>query len=83
MLNLHALIRPIITSVNPDQSVVILISAGFTVNAQYEQVPAWAPAVEVMAQPQPVADKTLQFLVQQRQDTIWHDFLPLRGLVRA
>lgn len=74
MLNLHALTRPLITLVNPDQPVTILVSAGFTVNAQYEQVPAWAPAVEVMAQPQPVPDRTLQFLVQQRQNSIWHDF---------
>lgn len=73
-MNLHELVRPLINIVNPFQSVVILVSTGFTVNAQYEQVPAWAPAVEVMAQPQPVADKTLQFLVQQRQNTIWHDF---------
>ena len=73
-MNLHELVRPLVGIVNPFQPVVILVSVGFTVNAQYEQVPAWAPAVEVMAQPQPVADKTLQFLVQQRQNTIWHDF---------
>lgn len=73
-MNLHELVRPLIGIVNPFQSVVILVSTGFTITAQYEQVPAWAPAVEVMAQPQPVADKTLQFLVQQRQNTIWHDF---------
>ena len=80
-MNLHELVRPLVGIVNPFQPIVILVSVGFTVNAQYEQVPAWAPAVEVMAQPQPVADKTLQFLVQQRQNTIWHDFLPFRGLV--
>ena len=73
-MNLHELVRPLVGIVNPFQPIVILVSVGFTVNAQYEQVPAWAPAVEVMAQPQPVADKTLQFLVQQRQNTIWHDF---------
>ena len=72
-MNLHELVRPLIGIVNPFQSVVILVSTGFTINAQYEQVPAGAHAVEVMAQPQPVADKTLQFLVQQRQNTIWHD----------
>ena len=73
-MNLHELVRARISIVNPFESVVILVSTGFTITAQYEQVPAWAPAVEVMAQPQPVADKTLQFLVQQRQNTIWHDF---------
>lgn len=84
-LNLHALARPFVTMVNPEVTVIILESAGFAV-VDYEQRPAWRPAVAVQAQAQPVADKTLQFLVQQRQNTIWHDFyLPgeWHGLNRA
>ena len=57
-MNLHELVRPLVGIVNPFQPIVILVSVGFTVNAQYEQVP----------------DKALQFLAQQRQNTIWHDF---------
>lgn len=72
-INLHALARPLITAVNPDQTVIVLPSAGYTV-VDYEQVPAWAPAVAAQAQPQPVSDKTLQWLVQQRQNSIWQDF---------
>jgi len=40
----------------------------------------------VPAQPQPVPDKTLQLLVQQRDNSIWHDFYlsgNWSGLVRA
>jgi hypothetical protein len=38
-MNLHELVRPLISIVNPFQSVVILVSTGFTITAQYEQVP--------------------------------------------
>lgn len=72
-MNLHAIVRPLINLVNEDVTVVILQSAGFAV-VDYVQRPVWKPAVAVKAQAQPVADKTLQFLVQQRQNTIWHDF---------
>lgn len=73
MLNLHQLVRGAINSVNPDQPVVILQSAGFAV-VDYEQTPVWKPVVTVMAQAQPVADKTIQLLQQQRQNSIWWDF---------
>ncbi len=73
MLTLHALVRGAITSVNPDQSVIILQSDGFDV-ADYEQRPKWKEAVSVKAQCQPVADKTIQLLNQQRQNSIWWDF---------
>lgn len=72
-LNLHALVRPLITAVNPDQTVVVLQSAGFEI-ADYAQRPVWKAAVAAQAQPQPVPDKALQFLVQQRQNSLWQDF---------
>lgn len=72
-INLHALVRPLIAAINPDQPVIILQSAGFAV-VDFEQKPVWSPAVPVMAQPQPVPDKVLQFLAQQRGNSIWHDF---------
>lgn len=86
MINLHAVTRPVIRAVNPDQAVVILASAGWSVDDVYRQRPIWRPAVRLMAQVQPVPDKTLQFLVQQRDNTIWRDFyLPgdWSALVRA
>ena len=73
MLNLHQLARGAINSINPDQPVVILQSDGFEVSG-YEQRPKWKPAVSVMAQCQPVADKTIQLLNQQRENSIWQDF---------
>lgn len=85
-MNLHELVRPLVGIVNPFQPIVILVSVGFTVNAQYEQVPAWAPALSVPAQVQPVPDKTLQWLLQTRKNSIWRDcylYGPVTGLERA
>lgn len=85
MLNLHQMVRSIINSVNPDQPVIILQSDKFEV-VDYEQKPKWKPAVMVMAQAQPVSDKTIQLLNQQRQNSIWWDFYlagDWNGLSRA
>ena len=73
MLNLHSMVRGAINAVNPDQPVAILQSDGFEV-VNFEQRPRWKPAIIVMAQAQPVADKTIQLLNQQRQNSIWWDF---------
>lgn len=73
-INLHALVRPVITAVNPDQPVIILACIGQDVDGAYHPQPLYAPAAEAMAQPQPVPDKTLQVLVQQRENSVWHDF---------
>lgn len=73
-INLHALVRSVVTAVNPDQPVIILACAGQDIDGVFDPKPEYAPAVEVMAQPQPVPDRTLQFLVQQRDNSIWHDF---------
>lgn len=84
-MNLHALVRGAITAVNPDQTVILLQSAGQVVE-NYQQRPAWAPAVKVKAQVQPTPDKALQWLLQTRQDSIWRDcylYGPVRGLERA
>lgn len=72
-MNLHDVVRGVIPLVNPDQPIIILEPSGWRV-VNYEQVPSYAPAVQVMAQAQPVSDKALQFLNQQRQNSIWIDF---------
>ena len=85
-INLHALVRPMIAAVNPDQPVFILACVGQDVDGKYDPQPVYLPAVMVPAQPQPVPDKTLQLLVQQRDNSIWHDFYlsgNWSGLVRA
>lgn len=73
-LNLHALVRGAITAVHPDAPVTVLAPAGWTVDDNYRQHPVWRPAVETLAQSQPVPDKALQFLVQQRANSRWRDF---------
>lgn len=84
-MNLHALVRGAITAVNPDQTVILLQSAGQAVS-DYQQRPVWQPACAVKAQVQPTPDKALQWLLQTRQDSIWRDcylYGPVRGLERA
>lgn len=85
-INLHRAVRNVIPAINPDQPVIILAYSGQSENEYFETVPEYAPAAEVMAQPQPVQDKTLQFLIQQRGNSIWHDFYldgEWNGLCRA
>lgn len=84
-MNLHDIVRSSITAVNPDQTVILLQSAGQTVS-DYQQKPVWQPACTVKAQVQPTPDKALQWLVQTRQGSIWRDcylYGPVRGLERA
>ena len=84
-MNLHQLVRGAINSVSPDQPVIILASLGYVVEA-YRQTPKWAPAVQVMAQLQPVSDKVLQWLNNARENAIWRDaylFGGVNGLNRA
>lgn len=62
-LNLHAIVRGAINSVNPDILGTVRRSAGFTTNAQFEQVPAYAPDVpSVVMQPQPLSSRDLKTL---------------------
>ena len=84
-MNLHDIVRSSITAVNPDQTVILLQSAGQEVS-DYQQKPVWQPACAVNAQVQPTPDKALQWLLQTRQDSIWRDcylYGPVRGLERA
>ena len=85
-MNLHALTRTVITAVHPDRQVRVLGSAGQTIGPDYVQRPVWRPCVEVAAQVQPVPDKTLQWLLQTRGNSIWRDvyvYGALYGLDRA
>lgn len=85
MMNLHSLVRNAVTAVNPDQTVILLQSAGQTV-VNYKQIAAWAPAVEVKAQIQPTPDKAITWLYQSRQNAIWRDcylYGEVNGLSRA
>lgn len=84
-MNLHDIVRGAITSVNPDQTVMLLQASGQTVD-QYKQKATYSPAVSVQAQVQPVSDKTLQWLNQSRENSIWRDaylYGPVRGIERS
>lgn len=85
-MNLHSIVRHAITAVNPDQTVILLASDGQRQGSDYMPVALWRPAVSVPAQVQPVPDKTLQWLLQTRQNTIWRDcylYGSVTGLERA
>lgn len=53
-MNLHGLVRGAIQSVNPDIPAQYVASAGNTQSASFKQVPAYAAAVPVRIQAQPL-----------------------------
>lgn len=85
-INLHNVVRGAITTVYPDDAVVVLTPAGYTVGADYAQTPTYAPAIRVLAQSQPVNERAVTLLRQTRENTIWRDFYiygPPPGFSRA
>lgn len=85
-MNLHEIVRGAITSVNPDQRVILLPSAGQAQGEDYTPQALWGPAVSVSAQVQPVPDKALRWLLQTRGNSIWRDcylYGAVAGLERA
>lgn len=85
-MNLHGMVRGLVTTVNPHQTVILLASAGQARGEEYTPRALWTPAVSVPAQVQPVPDKALQWLLQTRQNSIWRDcylYGPVEGLERA
>jgi hypothetical protein len=85
-LNLHALVRGAINSVNPDVLVVVLKSTGWTVAADGEQVPAYAAPVSIMAQVQPLTSHQLKQVDNLNQSSTYRNFYlqgDFSGLERA
>ena len=72
-MNLHEMVREAISSVAPDRTVHRLPCLGQTTGPDYQALPVYGPCEAVTAQVQPVADKTLQWLVQSRQNSVWRD----------
>jgi hypothetical protein len=58
-LNLHGLVRGAIGAVNPDVTGQWLVSTGYTQDASYAQVPAYADPLDVQMQVQPMTGKDL------------------------
>lgn len=59
-MNLHGLVRPMITTVNPDRLVQWLASAGNTVSDTGKSTPAYAAAVPLQGQIQPASTEMLK-----------------------
>lgn len=59
-MNLHALVRGAIQSVNPDITAQYLASTGSTQGANFKPVPSYAPQVPVRVQAQPLKYSDLQ-----------------------
>jgi hypothetical protein len=71
-VNLHGIVSPYVSAVNPSIRCTLKISNGFTVGADYSQQPSWATYTNVPAQIQPISSKDLQKL----------DGLNLTGIMR-
>jgi hypothetical protein len=61
-MNLHGIAGPIIGAVNPNIHVVFEESTGYTKDAAFRQVPAFAAPVTLLGQVQELTSKDLQHL---------------------
>ena len=85
-MNLHRLVRGVIPLVNPDQTVTILRSTGYTVDDTGRQTPQYAEPVTVKAQVQPVPETVLQHVEGYNQNSMYRNMYLLgdwTGLSRA
>lgn len=61
-MNLHAVVRGPINAINPDVPATLFASTGWTTQPDGTRVPAYGPAVQMMAQVQALSWKDLQML---------------------
>ncbi len=61
-MNLHGIVRGAINSVNADRPALYLKSTGNSINADFSQTPAYAPAVPVRVQIQPLGKEELRHI---------------------
>lgn len=84
-MNLHGIVRGVITAVNPDRKAILRLSSGYSIAADGTQVPAYDPDVPVQAQMQDLSQKDIQHLealnVQGSQKVIYL-YGELQGLSR-
>jgi hypothetical protein len=59
-MNLHGIVSPAIGTVNPQRLIPYYASAGYTQNAAFKQVPAYADAINIQAQIQALTGKDLR-----------------------
>lgn len=70
-MNLYALVRAAIRTVNPDSTVIVRQSSGYSVDAGYNQVPDYLPPVAVQAQVQPVPETLLQHVQNVNENSLY------------
>jgi hypothetical protein len=59
-LNLHAIVGPIVSTINPSITIQLQKSTGYATNADGSRTPAYAPAINVTAQVQPETWRDIQ-----------------------
>jgi hypothetical protein len=84
-MNLHGIVAPYVGAVNPLVRVVVSSSNGYTVGADFKQVPAYDDPVAVLAQVQPLSYKDLMQLEGINQNGVkWKLYVSgqIDGVVR-
>lgn len=71
-MNLHGMVRGVIPAVNPDITVVLKKSTGYTKSADFKQVPSYAAPVNVSAQVQALSKSDLRHLDKLNITTVQH-----------
>ena len=59
-MNLHAIVGPIISAVNPSMAITLQASTGYVTNADGSRTPSYAAPVSVLAQVQPETWRDIQ-----------------------
>jgi len=72
-INIRGIVRAGINSINPDISIVILQSDGFTVIPGGIQVPAYLDAVGETGQLQPVPSEELKHINDYNSSSVYYD----------
>lgn len=72
-INIRQVIRSGINNINPDISIVILQSDGFTVLPGGIQSPAYLPAVNAIAQLQPISSEDLQHINNYNASSVYYE----------
>lgn len=72
-MNLHAIVTPAISAINPPMLGSVSISTGFTQNADFSRTPTYSTATGVSMQVQPLTSKQIEHV----------DALNLQGIFKS
>lgn len=71
-MNLHGMVRGVISSVNPDIIIQFKKSTGYTKSADFKQIPSYDTAIPVQAQIQALSKSDLKHLASLNITTVQH-----------